>query len=83
MIARIDAWDKSYRETDWDGSLFPEEYDKDQDGIIYYVYMDENQEVIMDKEEFDHFMNEYIEEAAVIEIPFQTYLIENIEQVGK
>lgn len=36
-VANVDAWDKSYAETDWDGKAFPEDADIDSDGRVYYV----------------------------------------------
>lgn len=35
--ATVDAWDKSLRDTDHEGKAFPDEVDKDGDGVVYYI----------------------------------------------
>lgn len=36
-VAMVDAWDKTLRDTDGDGIPFPEDADKDGNGIVYYI----------------------------------------------
>lgn len=36
--AYVDAWDREFFETDWDGNPFPDEIDTGGDGIVYYIY---------------------------------------------
>lgn len=43
-IANVEAWDKSYIETDWEGNAFPDEVDMDGDGRVYYVMPGEKYE---------------------------------------
>ena len=36
-VAMVDAWDKTLRDTDADGTPFPEDVDADGDGLVYYI----------------------------------------------
>ena len=36
-VANVDAWDKSYAETDGNGTAFPDSADADGDGRVYFV----------------------------------------------
>lgn len=38
-IAQIDAWDKSFADTDYEGNPFPDDVDKDGDLLVYYIYI--------------------------------------------
>ncbi|MCM1124966.1 MAG: hypothetical protein NC429_00705 [Lachnospiraceae bacterium] len=67
--AEVDAWNKAYYETDYDGVPFPDELDADKDGILYQVTVG-NSEKLMDLEEYEKWRDSMIGGAVKIEIPF-------------
>lgn len=80
-VAFVDAWDKSYRETNYDGSSFPDELDIDGDGFIYFVQKGEEEKIPMDKAEYKEWLDSYIGMAKELEIPFVDYTEENYKSI--
>lgn len=46
----IDSWDKYSYPCDYDGNLFPDQIDIDKNGLIYFVYLNENSYLYDDSE---------------------------------
>ncbi len=68
--ALVDAWNKAYRETDYEGNAFPDDIDADGDGVVYLVEVGENQEW-MDAEAYHAWRDSYIGGANEVEIPYE------------
>lgn len=78
-VCMVDAWDKSYVETD-----FPDELDKDGDGIVYYIMEDGTYELKtpVDLEEYMEWRNYYLGQAEKLNIPYRNLTEENIYGIG-
>ena len=76
----VDAWEKEFVSED-----FPEEYDKDGDGIVYQVtdYTDETKSRYIDNVEYEEWYQSYFGGATEIEIPWQTVASEQYEEYTK
>ena len=78
QIAMVDAWDKSYSPTN-----YPEDVDKNKDGIVYYIITDgdfENKTPIS-KEDYENWESSYLKGANKLEIEFVGFTSENIENI--
>lgn len=83
-VANVEAWDKSYIETDWEGNAFPDEADADGDGRVYYVMPGERYEKNepIDNEEYQNWLNSYMEGAtARYKLPTLDLTKESIEEL--
>lgn len=82
-IGMVDAWDKSMSETDSDGQVFPNDIDKNGDGIVYYIMLDGKYELDkpVDLEEYNQWYNSYVGGAEKIDIPFMKLNEENINSI--
>lgn len=83
LVAIVDAWDKSCNDTNYLGTKFPEDIDKDGDGIVYYIMTDGEYELNtpVDLEEYNKWINSYLNEAEEISIPFMSFTDENIDSI--
>ena len=82
VIAQVDAWDKSLNDTNYKGEVFPDEIDKDNDGVLYYITTagENNVETLADYNEYEKWRNEYISDKVTeLEIPYKNLTKENIE----
>ena len=82
-IAMVDAWDKSLSDKDYDGNSFPDDVDKDGDGIVYYImkadeYEPENP---VDFAEYQQWIDSYTKDAEVVEGSCVELTLENILNV--
>ena len=61
-IASVDAWDREFFETDFDGNPFPTEADPNGDNIVYYIhlYAQEEEPAPVSQQEFDAWYRETI-----------------------
>ena len=67
----VESWEKSVGETAFDGTAFPDEIDRDKDGVVYGI-SDENYNVTwIDGAEYDDLMKKYFGEAGTIAIDWQ------------
>ncbi len=82
-IAMVDSWDKSISETSYDGTVFPKETDIDQDGVIYYIVKEGEYEykAPIDRSAYDKWLESYIQDSPILEIPYVNITQENIEGV--
>ncbi|RGZ00886.1 hypothetical protein [Clostridium sp. AM58-1XD] len=83
-VGMVDAWDRSYWESDYDGNPFPNAIDRDGDGIIYYVMTGGEYEVNtpVDSKEYNQWRNSYVGGAEEIYIPFIDLTRENINSLN-
>lgn len=82
-IAMIDAWDKSFAETDSKGNQYPKDVDSKGDGIVYYVIEDgdyENKEPVS-KEYYEEWRKSYLEDGREIKLEFLEFSTKNIENI--
>lgn len=70
QCALVDAWNKAYRATDYDGNAFPDDIDVDGDGVVYLIEVGENEEW-MDAEAYKAWRDSYVGGANEVEIPFE------------
>lgn len=77
----VDAWDKSLSDVNYNGEAFPDDADKDGDGIVYYLDAPDGSEQgdPMDKDAYDAWFNENA--GSKEEIPFQNLTEENISSI--
>lgn len=82
VFAQVDAWDKSFSEKCYIEEEFPEEIDKDGDGIIYYV-LQEN-DIAYDLAEYEKWRMQYItEETSEVTVSYENITEENISRIIK
>lgn len=76
-----DAWDKSLSDVNYNGEVFPDDADKDGDGIVYYLDSPDGSEQgePMDKDAYDAWFNENAGSEA--SVPFQDFTEENINNI--
>ncbi len=79
----VDAWDKSLSETNYDGEPFPEDADKDGDGIVYYIMPDGKYELNApaDSEEYNQWHDSYVKGAEKVAVPYRNLSEENINSI--
>lgn len=80
-LATVDAWDKSLRDTDYEGNPFPDEVDKDGDGVVYYIraaWLNEKAEAV-DGETYRNWLLNEVGEMTERKIPYQAMTEENIQ----
>lgn len=81
----VDAWEKAFREQDYDGNPYPEETDEEKSGIVYYLMeggvYDMTSTVPVSKSRYEEWRKEQGLGGARIEIPFQALTEENIGNI--
>ena len=80
-LATVDAWDKSLRDTDYEGNPFPDEVDKDGDGVVYYVQPTwaRGDAEPVDGAEYLEWWQSQMGEGALLQIDYQAMTEENIQ----
>ncbi len=83
-VGSVDAWSKRFKEIDQDGNPFPEEADKDGDGVVYYVmegdYYLANP---MDGQEYSQWRDSYLKGAKQVQVPYADLTTDNIYAILK
>lgn len=79
VAAEVDAWNKAYYEKDYNDSPFPDDMDRDGDGILYKITTGGNEE-LMDLDAYKEWRNSFIGEAKKVEIPFEKMTEESIRK---
>ncbi len=82
LVAGVDAWDKSFTNGSDVNKDFPQDIDKDGDGIIYYIIPEENykEKYAVDFNEYNDWRNQYINESTKkLEIDYIPLTKENID----
>lgn len=81
-IVSVDAWDKSLRDTDYDGKPFPDEADKNGDLLIYYIIPAGSDTADpVDQEEYEQWRNSLLGGTEQLSIPYMPLTEENIESI--
>lgn len=82
-IAMVEAWDKSLRDTDYEGNAFPDDVDKDGDLTVYYIMDADNYELKdpVDLEEYEKWFESYRGDAEVIRPSYMELTEENISKL--
>lgn len=77
----VDAWDKSLSDVNYNGDAFPDDADKDGDGIVYYLDSPDGTEQgePMDRDAYDAWFSENV--GNEVELPFQNFTDENISNI--
>lgn len=84
MMGSADAWDKSLFPQDWEGNPFPDDADQDGDGVVYLLTFggQEVKSTVLDGPEYLLWRNAFIDGAAVLDIPWRTMTLENIQAIA-
>ena len=85
-VGSVDAWDKSLRDTDYEGVPFPDSTDADSNGMIYYLLPPDwggqySAAKIVDDAGYLQWRNSYLEGADFLDLSFVTLTAQNIAQV--
>ena len=77
----VDAWDKSLSDVNYNGEAFPDDADKDGDGIVYYLDAPDGSETgePLDRDAFDQWVSENVGNEE--NIPFQDLTEDAIRQI--
>lgn len=83
LVGMVDAWDKKYVETDYEGNSFPSDIDKSGTGIVYYIMEDGEYDNThpVDAVEYEKWTDSHIGKALEIQIPYKDLTEENIAQI--
>ncbi len=83
LIAYVDAWDESLAGTNYEGAKYPKDVDTNGDGIVYYVMKDGVYELKnpITKANYEKWVNQYLETANEIDIPYVNLTQENIDNL--
>ncbi len=83
-VAYVDAWSKGYNEKDWDGNPFPEEADRDGDGMVYYI-MEGDYYLVNPKDgaEYNQWRDSNLKGANQLEVPYVNLTTDNIYALGR
>lgn len=82
-VGMVDAWDKSMSETDNEGKHFPDDIDKNGDGVVYFIMLNgkyENDNPV-DLEEYNQWHDSYVGGAEKVKVPFMKLNEENINSI--
>lgn len=84
VIAQVDAWDKSFNEQSYIADTFPEEIDRDSDGIVYYILPKGEYNIYApyDLQEYNEWRKQYItDETSKITVPYINLTEDNINNI--
>lgn len=80
FLAAVSAWDRTYGETSYEGTAFPEETDLDGDGIVYEIRQDPAgaaEAVRYDEADFNAWISQYMNGAQEMQIDYKPVALEN------
>ncbi|MDE7197490.1 MAG: hypothetical protein K2O15_01245 [Lachnospiraceae bacterium] len=84
-IFTVDAWEKAFREQDYDGNPYPEETDAEKSGIVYFLMegseYNMSSTVPVSKSTYEEWRREQGLGSERIEIPFQALTSENADSL--
>lgn len=82
LVGMVDAWDKQFTETDFDGNAYPDDVDISGTGFIYYIMQDEyTTDNPVDGSVYKEWLAGFMDNANVLEIEFLDLTEENIQKV--
>lgn len=76
-VADVDAWDKRFAETDYEGNPFPEEADKDGTGVVYLILSEDGQ-TVMSRSDFLAWETPLLTDSPALELPWLHMTKENV-----
>ncbi|MGN0350781.1 MAG: hypothetical protein ACI4ES_03945 [Roseburia sp.] len=85
LIGTVDAWDKSYFPESYSGEVFPEELDKDGDGILYFFHEgeDTSYENGMDEADYETWYASMLKDAKSLDVSWKTLTYDNFSDYAK
>ena len=83
LIGMVDAWDKTYAETDDQNNPFPSDIDKSGTGIVYYIMENGEYDTThpIDASDYNAWVSTHIANASQIQIQYMDLTEENILQI--
>lgn len=83
LVGMVDAWDKSYAETDEQNNPFPSDIDKSGTGVVYYIMEDGQYDTThpVDASEYNAWIDAYLGTASEVQIQYMDMTEENISQI--
>ena len=83
QIAMVDAWDKTLATSDYAGNKYPEDIDKNGDGIVYYIIADGDYDnkTPISKEDYEKWRSSYLTDAKKVEFEFVGLSEKNIGEI--
>lgn len=81
QVAMVDAWDKTVADSDSNGNKYPEDIDKNGDGIVYYIITDGeyDNKVPVSKKDYENWRSSYLEGAKRVELEYMSFTTKNIK----
>ncbi|MDO4260508.1 MAG: hypothetical protein Q4C82_00385 [Eubacteriales bacterium] len=84
VTASVDAWEKEWSETDYQGNPFPEEADTSGAGIVYYATPEGEEDTApMDQSVYEEWVADWMGDARIMEFPFEYLTEENIKKINQ
>ncbi len=77
----VDAWQKKYFETDFEGNAFPDDIDADRDGFVYYLMTDAGYGDPVDGAEYESWRDKVLAGAKEITVNWLDLTEDNIKSV--
>jgi hypothetical protein len=82
-IGTVDSWEKELNETDYSGEAFPDDIDKDGDGIVYSLVSEDGEyDGWYDKDDFDEFVDTYVGNGKKLTFTENAIIYENINKLA-
>lgn len=79
----LDAWDRQYGDTDYEGNPFPEDVDTEKTGVVFLVYEKEwgGPCETLSKSAFEAWYSDYLGDGEAMIIPYEDLTAENIAKL--
>ncbi len=83
LVGMVDAWDKSFSETDYQNRPFPSDIDKSGTGVVYYIMEDGQYDTTnpVDASAYDAWVDAHSGGASEMQIQYRNLTEENISQI--
>lgn len=83
QIAMVDAWDKSFAETGYQGQVFPDAADENGDGVVYYIMPGTEYQpgTPVDLGDYESWRASLLGNAEKVTVPYQNLTVENIDNI--
>ena len=83
QIAMVDAWDKSFAETGYQGQAFPDAVDENGDGVVYYIMPGTEYQpgTPVDLGDYESWRASLLGNAEKVTVPYQNLTVENIDNI--
>lgn len=77
----VDCWDRAFTDANYPEVQFPEEYDTDDAGVVYMIYVDGFDHEYYSQSEYDEFRFSIIGDASEISVEYYPLTEENIVSI--